>query len=684
MAAVFVPPSPRSALNMSTRRPLANVPNATNSPHRSGLVPAKRPRPTNAQIDIPYGQPPPKKQVVDAQEADARSPSRTRSSAYQSTDNRLFSRRANNGQPSAFERRLVAARDKERSTQVKGTRTERPSAETMDSIRQWQRHYRKAFPQFVFYFDSIPVDARGKCARQVAALGAREEKFFSRLVTHVVTSRPIPPESETPSATEFNGEAATQANLDGSMQTVNPSLLEKSADTHIHLSLKNDGRRDQKVDILHRARQMGMKIWAIEKLQRMIATINDGEIGGHNGHTTRNNAVVGGHTRARGDNDLSQVLQNELMNGPSDRNPLSVLKELVMFKGPFIYIHDMDEKTRPVMMREYPKVARRQDGIWPQFRSAPLGKCPFIDEPPTKKELDRQRARQREREKKVFVKPAPVQEVPEAKLNAPDVPRKTVECEAEENALDFDQGEEPPFEKEPETQEMPPTKPLSPKPCEESFVPPQLHRTGPFYHGREPAASGVQPSNITSAIRSQMVSSTAAAPGAKAGLSKEVHELKRKVLEKGNGGLMAAPAPPLYHGAYATASSKTEAQDDRIGKMEPPERLGNTIEDTTQMDVNGALKRRASNRKEIVIPPKKKEKRRDPKPGYCENCRDKFDDFEEHVMTRKHRRFALNRANWAELDSLLCQLNRPLKDASFQVEESYGFPSDYVPLDYII
>lgn len=163
MAAVSVHPSPQTSLNMSTRRPLANVPNATNSPHRLGLVPAKRPR-TNTQIDIPYGQPPPKKQIADAAEVEDRS--------RVSTDSRLFSRRPHNGQPSAFERKLVAVRDKERQAQTRGTRHDKPSAETIDSIRQWQRHYRKAFPQFVFYFDSVSEDVRSKCSRQVTALGA--------------------------------------------------------------------------------------------------------------------------------------------------------------------------------------------------------------------------------------------------------------------------------------------------------------------------------------------------------------------------------------------------------------------------------------------------------------------------------------------------------------------------------
>ncbi|KAE8376260.1 Dfp1/Him1, central region-domain-containing protein [Aspergillus bertholletiae] len=663
MAAVFIPPSSQTSLNMSTRRPLANVPNATNSPHRASLVPAKRPRTTNAPVDIPYGQPPPKKQVMDAAEGDGRSPTRTRPATLQNADSKLFTRRTNNAQPSAFERKLVAVRDRERQSQLRGTRHERPSAETIDSIRQWQRHYRKAFPQFVFYFDSIPEDLRSKCSRQVLALGAREEKFFSRLVTHVVTSRPIPPETDVTSPAEINTESVDQASADGTLQTVNPSLLEKTHDTHLHPSLKNDARREQSnMDVLHRARQMGMKIWAIEKLQRMIATINDGDIGGHSGHSTRNSHVGGGHSRGRGEADLSQVLQNEL-NGSSDRNPLSVLKDLVMFKGPFVYVHDMDEKTRPVMVREYPKVVRRQDGIWPQFRSAPLGKCPFIDEPPTKKELERQRARQQEK-KKAASKVAPNQEAQVPKSNAAEYATEKAADRApkkENNPQDIHE-EAVSQPKQPEMQEMQITRPLSPKKSSESFVPPQLNCGGRFYTGgREPAASGMQPSNITSAIRSQMVSSTAAAPGTKAGVSKEVHELKRKVLEKSNGGL-SGTGPSSYRATDATATFKmTKSQGNRQSKLDPPEKLGNVIEEeTTQSESNDAGKRRNSIRKGNCQ--KKKERRRDPKPGYCENCRDKFDDFEEHIMTRKHRKFATNSANWAELDSLLFQLQRPLKD----------------------
>ncbi|KAJ5669827.1 hypothetical protein N7462_010897 [Penicillium macrosclerotiorum] len=642
MAAVFVPPSPQPSLNMSTRRPLANVPNATNSPHRAGLVPAKRAR--SGQIEIPHGQPPPKKQVMEAVEQGTRSPSRSRSTTYQGTESKLFARRPNNNNPSAFEKKLVAAREKERNPHLKGTKTEKPSADTLDTIRQWQRHYRKAFPQFVFYFDSIPEDVRRKFSRQVVALGAREEKFFSRLVTHVVTSRPIPPETATTSPTEESTPAADGANGETNMQTVNPSLLEKNADFHV--SLKNDARRDQgTMDILQRARQMGMKIWALEKLQRMITTINDNDIGGQGDSASRSKVGGGSTAHGRGDNDLSRVLRHELLNGPSDRDPFSSL-EIVMFKGPFIYIHDMNEKTKPVMVREYPRVARRQDGTWPQFRSAPLGKCPFIDEPPSRKEYDRHRMRQTQKEKKMAMTKVdePSGKQPTASTTEETIDTQLVTDLSKPKKLSEDLilGKQPEVLKKPLLEENHERK------SSESFIPLHFPRTGPFYTGREPAASGVQPSNVTSAIRSQMISSTAAGPGAKAGLSKELYGLQRKVLEKGTGtivtGTMGAPQrPSTGSGSHHTHSAKSIA----IEKDAPPQ------------DVAGTKRRRDE---QVDSQQKKPERRRDPKPGYCENCRDKFDDFEEHTMTRKHRRFAQNTSNWAELDALLFEIQRPLKE----------------------
>jgi regulatory subunit for Cdc7p protein kinase len=404
------------------------------------------------------------------------------------------------------------------------------------------------------------------------------------------------------------------------VQTVNPSLLERNGESHLQVSLKTDARRDQgTMDILQRARQMGMKIWALEKLQRMITTINDSEIASWD-CGSRSKAAGGHATQGKGETDLSRVLRQELLNGPSDRDPFASM-EMIMFKGPFIYIHDMNEKSKPVMVREYARVPKRQDGTWPQFRGAPLGKCPFIDEPPSRKEYDRHRLHQIQKEKKIASRTADGKDDAKPKAVAPV--QEAAEGTATTEIADYkpsvpqEQRATPPIQPE---MQKPSVDETRERKSSESFIPPHIPRTGPFYTGREPAASGVQPSNITSAIRSQMVSSTAAVPGAKAGLSKEVHGLQRKVLEKGTGGFMAGSmAAPQRRGDGSTAIPMKN-------NLNPPGKsnLRQNGEQAKQSELAGSKRQRDDKEQQ-----KKPERRRDPKPGYCENCRDKFDDFEE-------------------------------------------------------
>lgn len=446
----------------------------------------------------------------------------------------------------------------------------------------------------------------------------------------MVTARPIPQDLESPN-TEGGTTSAQMERRDGTgtVQTVNPSLLDKHHSKAEHAS---------NADILYKAREMGMKLWALEKLQRMISTMND--TGSHHGHNTRSHNAA--DTRGRGGNELSQVLRNEKINGPSDRDPSAMWKDLILFKGPFIYVHDMEEKTRPAIVREYPRVAKRQDGIWPQFRSAPVGKCPFIEEPLNKKEA--------QREKPVSKHPrggqtATTRSKPTATGNKNmDPPERSFEKKAiQEEGARVEEPEKPdetmPSPKRVDPPRMLPTKPGSPKKSSESVIAPVFTRPNPMYFRGEPAASGVQPSNITSAIRSQMISSTAAAPGGKAGTSKEVHELKRKVLEKSNGTLSMGGGISSSHRMNDIAGTlrNTKAPVTRLAKARAQKELGQIEEeDAGPSDDDGSHRREAASRKPEA-PKKSKEVRRDPKPGYCENCRDKFDDFEEVSFSRSRK-----------------------------------------------
>ncbi|EEA28199.1 Cdc7p-Dbf4p kinase complex regulatory subunit [Talaromyces marneffei ATCC 18224] len=659
MAAIFVPPSPQTSFAMSSRRPpLANVPNAANSPHRSSNSAAVKRARTGSEmgsrIDLLFGQPPAKKQFVDREDHHAAgtgpgSPSKARTMAapQMSVESRMFSRRSHASQLTPFEKKLMAVREQKDSGAAQAPRNSRydkVSAEKLDNIRQWQRHYRKAFPNFVFYFDSLPADVRNRSLREVLALGAREERFFSRTVTHVVTSRPIP-EVDVPSPTEATQN--DQAAIENPPQTVNPVLLER-----------NDNRRDHgnNTDVLYRARQMGMKIWAIEKLQRMLTAIHEPDTsapytGGRAGSIS---------AKGRGETELSQVLRNERLHGPADRDPSQLMKDLVFFRGPFIYVHDMDEKTRPVMVREYPKVPIKEDGLWPQFRSAPIGKCPFIEEPPSKKELAHMKEeKKRQRQEKVSVKDGAKDEnVPQAQNRAQPAKQEKEDAPVQ---VKLDEEEDAAMLGPADNLKPLSVRPAPPRTKSENHPAKPIGKITAWPMLREPAASGVQPSNITSAIRSQMVSSTAAAPGAKAGLSKEVHELKRKVLEKSNGSMTTSANPSSHRPMDAPINARPASAS--AGSKRPREQMGHVHEeDTTQSEDNGSNNvSQNTDRKGALQKKAVKEKQRDPKPGYCENCRDKFDDFDEHIMTRKHRKFAMTLSNWTELDALLSKLERPLK-----------------------
>jgi hypothetical protein len=175
MAAVSISPLPHSLSSMSSRRvPLSSNPNAANSPYRAlAAAAASKQKRSYATIqrEESYGQPPPaKKQMLDSQQT-LRTPPR-QSSTQSSAEGRVFTRKSNSSQQSVFERKLVAARERERPVQQVVTKAEKTSEENLESIRAWQKHTKRSFPKFVFYFESGSEDVRQKCTRQVTALGA--------------------------------------------------------------------------------------------------------------------------------------------------------------------------------------------------------------------------------------------------------------------------------------------------------------------------------------------------------------------------------------------------------------------------------------------------------------------------------------------------------------------------------
>ena len=442
-----------------------------------------------------------------------------------------------------------------------------------------------------------------------------------------------------------------------------------------------------KTDILLKAKEMGIKLWQLEKLSRVVNSMFDvpNETQAQNGNTARSRGV---NAAARGERepDLSRMLRNERLNGPSDRDPTVALSEVIPFKGPFIYIRDIDERTKPIMVKDYPRPATQEEGEWPQFRLARQGRCPFVED------LSRQEmeAESRVRAGEQALAKAGTRTAPRirAATNREDVDAAATIAASQKRPLEEKRSIPNTFTPPPERMPTMPTHDFCPPPIKTrsptKAARDAISNAGPKLFGGEPAASGLQQSNITSAIRSQMISSTAAAPGAKAGTSKEVHGLKRKVLEKNT-------KPPLntiqtrQRNIDPAGTARAEKNIPMVSqhRRRVPETLIHIDEESTQSEEDEDVwlaeeLRRKEKQKEKVVK-EKEPKGKDQKEGYCENCRKKYDHFDDvsssfavfrvntngttqHIVSNQHRKFALTDANWTDLDKLLAHLGRHLRE----------------------
>ncbi|KAK7508906.1 Dfp1/Him1, central region-domain-containing protein [Phyllosticta citriasiana] len=556
---------------MSSRRmPLANVPNGTNSPYRPPAAAAtKRNRSyASEQRDLTYAQQPPTKKLI-VEDTDV--------------ENRrhVLLQKTRQSQISASQKKQDITRDSRLSSRPV-EKSARPAHDNLETVRQWQKHYRKAFPHFVFYFESIPEDARTKATKQLLALGASRSK-----------------------------------------------IERKSG------------------DILLKAREMGLKIWAMEKLERVLKTMFSGETGEQppDYHTRGSTTTLA--AKSRGAPDLEQLLRNEKVNGPADRDLAVSTKDAAHFRGFYVYVHCMNGKYRPTILRDYDKPRTREEGKWPQFRLTGLGRCPFVEDPHHVRKL------QQEQGKIPKIARARVE------LNLRELAARSTATTSRRPLAENGNSTRRPSISNDEHDHESRSRPLEapkiiPSKGKDTDSAPLFGsaqaslRTKPHFIGGVPVASGVQPSNITSAIQSQQVtSSTAAAPTGAAGQSKAFHQLSRKVLEKNS----APNSANSWTDLRATINEPhAPIQMPRPTKRKAQDTLGGIHEEDEE-----EVKPR-----QVVYARRKKPVEKEPKPGYCENCKEKFEDFDTHVVSRKHRKFALTPDNWSELDSLLSQLERPV------------------------
>lgn len=366
--------------------------------------------------------------------------------------------------------------------------------------------------------------------------------------------------------------------------------------------------------LLLKAQQRSIKIWTYEKLNRFLTNLL-----GHSPIAQTSNRYTG--------YDLSHMLQNEKVLGPYDRDMNARRDDYHYFEGPYLLVWDLKHTYRPLMVKEYASVSDPNKGDWPRLRTSFCGRSPFVEDPLGladrllyMEEMGKKKA-ERERKRKATL----LDESSSKKLivatDGGSIRQTSVIVEEEISNKNSDSSNDmvkTPYYKQKLTENS-----------GNSATP----NSGRF---QEIIASGVNMSNATSAVRSVALQSNEPGYGGNMGNglnqiraqvpSREVINLKKKVLDREAIGRITRPSP----------SNSKSASSVHL-KSKPAPQSASTAQS------------------------RKKPTPKEDRSGYCENCQEQFESFEDHIVSKKHRKYATNSSNFTALDNLLSQLERPLK-----------------------
>lgn len=212
-------------------------------------------------------------------------------------------------------------------------KTVNESKVTPKELIEWQNNWKKIMRRDSrIYFDSKNIDnlklkknmdkRKDLLKKGFLSLGAQITQFFDTSVTIVITTRPI---------------------------------------DNIHLL--ND------TDILARAKKNFMKVWNYDKAVRFLTNLD-----------VDFDALLRNKLPILTTPSLSNLLQNEKIYGPNDRDPRTKRDDIRYFKYPHVYLYDICQTWAPIITLEWrPQDLMDEDNLpYPTLKMGTFGRCPFI------------------------------------------------------------------------------------------------------------------------------------------------------------------------------------------------------------------------------------------------------------------------------------------------------------------
>ncbi|WFD26468.1 Cdc7p-Dbf4p kinase complex regulatory subunit [Malassezia nana] len=428
--------------------------------------------------------------------------------------------------------------------------------------REWKLAFGRAFPKFVFYLDEMDEGLKKTLSGQIGQLGARVDEFFSRGVTHVVSTRSIPPVRD---EKERGPKGPRRSPPDAIMP---PRILRPTASTSIPLHSDRNPLDElaqplPASDLLSKAQRFGMKIWRLEKLQNILQLLlaDDGP------------TAVGPERQ-----DLSEMLLQEKLHGTTERDPHALRSDVHYFNkhNYYVLVTDATGEHRPIVIAEYdrnaPSEAQGKPAPWPVLHGDVEGRGLFVWVDP--------------KERRRLAQQAP------AAVSTHHSLRRTASL----NLAGV---------RAPGAAPGPPT--------------PTLMASD---------NSLVLASTVASTTSTQVTSQHAGALGPHPDKRLlEQHWRLHTPVEASTRATETVPGSVVQHMLHLAETGDAPLRRSR--SMGSVTRAGSAV-------------------------PRVREKR----PGHCENCRCRFDDFDEHTRSRRHRKFALDESNFVAIDELLQRVQR--------------------------
>ncbi|ABN67914.2 regulator of Cdc7 kinase [Scheffersomyces stipitis CBS 6054] len=301
--------------------------------------------------------------------------------------------------------------------------------------------------------------------------------------------------------------------------------------------------------------------------------------------------------------NLYNLLKEEKIFGLTDRDPNAKRDDLHYFDKNYLYVYDLSQKVRPIAIREW------NDSSYPVLNLTLDGKCPFISDPndvnTERKMLRRMR-----------------------KWNASQQYRDLLKKATNSMMSNIKNGI-------------------------------QLTTTG--FSGTSTSTDKVHDEEVT--IEEATSSSRKAEAEAEAAYDDKENEYNFKQpvmpisLSRNSSCIQVVSNSKVLDVAasgYNGASNAINMSMDSNSAVQGGNGLGPMTSQVPSRNLNNLKRRIIMKKQQRRSAEKEKEELT---PGYCENCRIKYDHFREHINSTRHRNFASDDRNFKDIDNLIASLN---------------------------